>query len=79
MNQTQLFIASLDQHDRLAVMRATTESKLLARYHENKQRLPGGNMLGGTETEGINMLREARDFIQRAAGFTMPNEEPTIS
>ena len=63
MNQIDLFNASLNEFDRLAIVAARTESQFLHVYHNNKTRLPGGPLLGGTEAEGIEFLREARERL----------------
>lgn len=72
----QALYLRLSEVERIKIRAATSEGAFLALYHNFKAELPGSNLHGGTEVEGIKAMKEVvakvnEDFTRKsqALGF----------
>jgi hypothetical protein len=76
MNAAQL-TARLTEIERMQIRSATTEGAVLALYNYFRPELPGGNLHGGTEAEGLEVLKEViaqvnTEFAERSKSNGFP-------
>lgn len=64
MNAAQQFLARLTEVEKIRIRAASaSESSIIGLYNDYKAELPGGNLLGGTQAEGVEAMRQVHTSL----------------
>lgn len=63
MNLAEKLAHQLSEVEKIDIRRSTTESQIVARYHDHKRALTGSLLNPGSEEDGIAEMKQVRDIL----------------
>lgn len=74
ISPAEALITRLSEVEKIKIRLAASDDAVIGLYHRFKHELPGGHLLGGTEAEGIEAMREVAALLN--AEFTERSKAP---